>query len=265
MGSTSLRRRVVIAAVMISLAVAPLPAYATYPVIDMSAIAKFQEAIAEAKKQLSVVTDQLKTLKDSLSVITDVRKVITDVQDAIGEAISWVIPLTSLPSIKRQIKSNLQCLSDMDQLIPDIDFNDVDFGSLCGARSALKTALFAQPTTLKGQPLPVQNAQRTTIRLRRQEVLADAATEALAASMATTKQTIADMSSTADQLQSALNGAKTVNERLAVLGQIEIARYRADAQQMALTASMLRLQGALALHRDVPIDAQGTSATGGTP
>jgi hypothetical protein len=244
-----------------------VPAYATYPVIDTTAIAKFQESIAEAKKQLSVVTDQLKTLKDSLSVITDVREVITDVQAAIGDAISWVIPLTSLPSIKRQIKSNLQCLSDMDQLIPDFDFPDVDFGSLCGARSALKAALFAQPTTLNVQSLPAQNAHRAVIRQRRQEVLADAATEALAASMATTKQTITDMSSTADQLQSALNGATTVNERLAVIGQIEIARYRADAQQMALTASMLRLQGALALHRDVPIDALagGASATGGTP
>lgn len=238
----------------------PTAAIAAYPVVDELGIAKLLEIKRQIMEEVKLATEQVKILTDSLSFLKDINGAINDVFAAMGEMSTIKLPITSLPSIKRQAEANWRCLTQMGDLAPDLDFDDIDFGSLCGARSAIRAAYFLDPVALSKLSMPQQNSQRQVVQQRREKLVADAVSEALAASTAAQKKTLTDMASTLDQLQGALDRAKTVNDRLAVIGQIELARYQGDINDYALQASMLRLQGAMAL-RQIPVSSLSPAGT----
>jgi hypothetical protein len=261
MGKPSVKgwRRLVIAAAMTGILAIPTPSYATWPVLDELGLTAALETKAEIMKEIKLFTDQIKILTDSLNFLKDIKGVITDVSNAIGDLTTISLPITSLPSLKRQAIANWKCLTSFDKLAPGIVFEDIDFGSLCGARAAVRASMFTDPSQMKDKPLSEQNVMRREVRNRRVAVHADATSEGLAAAIAAQSQTFEDMTRAFSELQAAAEAARTVTEHLAVGNKIALASYQAQIDQYSLQATALRLAAAQSL-RDVPtsVDLSGT-------
>jgi hypothetical protein len=256
MGKTSLKGwRRIAAAVMVALTLAaPTPSYATWPVIDTAGLTAALETKAEIMKEIKLFIDQIKILTDSLNFLKDIKGVITDVSDAIGDLTTITLPITSLPSLKNQALENWRCLTDFGKLTPGIEFEDIDFGSLCDARSAVRASVFLDPTNLSTMPQHVRYDAIKKMQQQREQIYANASAEALAAALAAQKKTLTDMIKTFDQLQSAARSAQTVQQHLAVGNQIQLARYQGEIDRYSLEINLLRLLAARGV-REVSVTA----------
>lgn len=249
------KRRVIALAVALFLG-STTWAIAEYPVIDQAAIAKASEQLAEAKRQLDVALQQLTTLKDQLSFLTKIRETVDNTFKAIGSMASITLPIANLTKLKGTIDSSLGCLPDPKNLIPDVDFKDVDFGSLCGARTGFSQSLILNPDEMRKLPVDEQNQKRRIVRDRRDKLHANAAIEALSMGTISGKDSVAAINRTADELQVSATSAKTVNDRLALIAQIELAQLRAQADLLSIQAAALRLSAAAEIKRGISSDTE---------
>ncbi|EPY00125.1 hypothetical protein, partial [Magnetospirillum fulvum] len=117
-------------------------------------------------------------------------------------------------------------------------------------------ALFLSRDRLKKLSFTEQEAAGREVSTRRSALLADTSTRSLAQADVQMKQA-EELNSTADSLQSALGNAETVQDRLHVIAQTEIAQTRAIAAQTQILAQMLKLQSAAAIKAGLAPDSVG--------
>ena len=223
----------------------PTPAQATWPVRDDAAIVKLIEQVKQAKKDFANQVEQLVELKKQLSFLTEIRDFINEVYDTIGDLATIVLPITSLDSVTAQLVRDTVCLMP-DGLDWGIDFDDLNLFDICNLSSEYRRALFVDQDAISGSTVAEQNAAREEVVRRRDALLADVVSRSLAQGDVQIRQAD-DINEAATQLQSEANRAKTMQDRLAVSVQVQIAQLRADANRNQILAQMLKLHGAIAL------------------
>ncbi|MEW5728046.1 MAG: hypothetical protein AB1918_09495 [Pseudomonadota bacterium] len=236
------RTRLTVVLAIVGTIVAVPVAQATYAVIDSTAIGKAVEQIKELKAQLATQLEQLAQLKQSVSFLNDISEFVNDVSDAIGQITNITLPIPNIQKMAAQIRSDARCL------MPDgvgwgIKTEDLNLGSICESSSKYREALILDEERLANMPFNEQDAARDLAKVHREALLADTAVRSLAQSDVAMKQAD-DLNKAADDLQSNLASAKTVQDRLHVQAQAQILQARAMASQSQLMAQMLKLTAA---------------------
>lgn len=256
-------RAPLIPALVVGLTLLATAAYAEYPVIDTTAIAKAIEQLKELKAQAATQLQQLGELKQSVAFLTDISKFTKEVQDAVGKIANITLPITNLQKVAAQTKSNLRCLMPETSLKWGVKFDDLNLGSICETSSVYREALFADPDSLRSLSYAEREQRRVEVRHRRTALLEDATSRALAQADIQLKQAD-ELNNATDQLQSDLAGAQTLQDRAHVEAQIGLAQLRGQAQQNQLLAQLLKVQSALAIALGLPAEAVAEITEGGS-
>lgn len=234
---------------LIFLAVAVRPTEAAMSVVDSAAIAKLSAQLSELRKQFEELAKVNEQLQSTL--------------DAIGDAGRITLPTANLTNLARQFQSDLQCMTpDWQSLMPRIDFDEVDLGSICKASRFYRDSLFVDRKALeRAGTWDEQNELRRHTEERRDNVLIDAATKSLAQADQNQENATA-LSKAADDLANTVKTAKNQNERLAVIGQGHVLNARAQAKIIQVLSQMQRADAAFYLKAGAGVDQSGKA--GGT-
>lgn len=167
--------------------VAPTLAYAALAVVDSAAIAKLSKQLSEAKKRFEELV-AIKTLGE-------------EQLNAMGVGGEIAVSLINATKIKNQLKRDVQCLlPDLEKLMPDADFDELEFPSICEAANAYLNNLWVQPDDLHTLTVSKQRDLVKKIKERRDNVLAEAASKGLG--QADISQKVAsDANDTASELE----------------------------------------------------------------
>ncbi len=230
----------------------------TIPTANAAMAVFDSQAVKQAIEQLKALKEEIKNQLEMINIFGEVRKLTdeikgvvndisgfaNDISKSIGEIATISISVPRLDKLGKQTASDLSCL------IPDgakwgIKFEDMNFGSICDNAAKYKSALFFDPKANTTLTFAQQTAARQQAQSNRTALLEDTVSRSLAMSDVEMK-TADDANSTADDLQGALKAAKTVQDRLHVVGQIEIAQLRATTRQNRIMAQTMRLQAAIA-------------------
>ncbi|WP_051002441.1 hypothetical protein [Magnetospirillum molischianum] len=249
MARASVKAALLVSAALVLAAPAAQGAMAVF---DGSMVGKAIEQIKAMQEQIKNQLAQLSELKQQVGFLNEISGLMDEVSNAIGSITHITLPIPNLDKIKGQIKSDARCL------MPDgagwgIKFTDLNFGSICDTSTKYLDALFLDDKQMKDKPFTEQAAARNRIDTRRTALLADTSTRALAQADVQMKQA-EELNATADSLQSALGNASTVQDRLHVLAQTEIAQTRALAAQTQILAQMLKLHSAAAIKAGIAPD-----------
>jgi len=225
------------------------------PVFDGTLLGQAVEQLKSMQEQIKNQLAQLNELKQQVSFLNEISGLMDEVSNAIGKITHITLPIPNLDKIKGQIKSDARCL------MPDgvgwgIKFTDLNFRSICDTSTKYREALFLSRDRLKKLSFTEQEAAGREVSTRRSALLADTSTRSLAQADVQMKQA-EELNSTADSLQSALGNAETVQDRLHVIAQTEIAQTRAIAAQTQILAQMLKLQSAVAIKAGLAPDSVG--------
>jgi len=242
------------------IAAAPAARGGGMPVFDGSLLGQAIEQIKSMQEQIQNQLKQLAELKQQVSFLNEISGLMDTVSQSIGSITHITLPIPNLDKIKGQIKSDMRCL------MPDgaswgIRFTDLNLGSICDTSTKYRDALFLSRDRLKKLSFTEQEAAGREVSTRRSALLADTSTRALAQADVQMKQAD-ELNSTADSLQSALGNAETVQDRLHVIAQTEIAQTRAIAAQTQILAQMLKLQSAAAIKAGLAPDSVGEITEG---
>ena len=226
-------------------------AYATYPVIDSSAIAKLTEQIKQFKESLLNQIAQLNELKKQVEFLTDISKFANDITKAIGDIATIKLPRLNINKLSDQLKKDVKCL------LPDgaqwgIQFEDLEL-NICGLSSKYRSKLFTNADEIKGLEVSEQNKRRLEVSARRAALYIDTVTRSLATAdqyiqQAETRQ------KALEQLQSDADSAETMQDRLAVANQVAIAQIQATSSMNMLLAQQLKVQTVVAIKAGLGAD-----------
>jgi len=245
-------------------------ALAEYPVIDLTAIKQAIEQLKALKEQIGNQLEEIIQLKTMVGLLNDAKGFLNDITgfmneltDSIGQIATIDLPIPNLEKISAQTKGDLRCL------MPDgaqwgIKFSDLNLGSICDASATYRAALFLDPKATAGLSYADQAQLRSQIEKRRDALLEDTASRALAQADVQLQQAD-ELNKAADSLQSDLKGAKTVQDRLHVAAQIQLAQLRGQARQTQILAQMLKLQGAVAVQSGLGADKVNEIEKGAAP
>lgn len=247
-GNSGVTRRigvlVVVSSTLAGAVLGPHAANAAMAVFDGTLIGKAVEQIKEAKSQLATQLEQLSKLKEQLGFLNDISKLSSEIQSAIGSVSSISLPIPDISKLAAQVRSDARCL------IPDgtswgIGTKDLNLGSICATSSKYKDALFIDDGKMNkdGKSFAETQAAWTTAQKRRDALLGDSAVRALAQADVQVDQA-KTVNAAADQLQTQLNSAQTVQDRLTVGVQAQILTVRTLAQTNQMLAQLLKLQAA---------------------
>lgn len=236
------------------------PAHAAMAVIDVKNIAEAQKQLTTLKEQLSTVKDQLATAKESLSVITDQLDTLRQVQSIAGDTLSSIgelgnlsIPSLNFQSLASSVSGDMACLiPDYKQLMPSIKFDEVDFGSICERGNAYKSGLVATPESLTAGTWEEKAKIQKSVSQNRIATITDATVKGLAQSDEAHETAVKTLE-TAQEYKNAGQTAETVNARLQVLIELQVAQLVATAQTNQILAQMLKINASQALNNGVPI------------
>lgn len=220
----------------------PYAAQAAMAVIDGTMVGKAIDQIKEMKAQLATQLEQLTQLKESVAFLNDINKLTGEVSDAIGKITHITLPIPRIDKFGSQIKGDMRCLMP-DGIGWGIKFEDMNLGSICDLASTYKKALFVDQDKLAGMNAYEQLEARDGARGNREALFQDTVVRSLAQSDVQLKQAD-ELNNAADDLQSDLNSASTVQDRLHVQAQAQILQARAAAAQSQVLAQMLKLQAA---------------------
>ena len=216
------------------------PAQAAMTVIDPKAIAEAQRQLSELKKQLEEMQEMKARLEDQLN--------------AIGQAGEIAIPIFNAAKMGSQLGKDANCLlPDLSRLMPDVEFDELDFGSICEAGNAYRGKLWISPEALTKMSWNKKNEQVFEIRNRRENVLVDAASKGLGQADIAQKMA-ADANQAAAEIEAAADKAKDTNTRLTVLTKAMAAQMRVQAQTNQILAQQLKVQSAFAIATGVQMD-----------
>ena len=210
MARACLTRAALVAAALI---LPPLPAGAEYPVIDATAIEK--------------ATQQLNKLQQQLDVLNETRDKIQAQINAIGKMGQIAVPMVNMARMQRQLQRDALCLlPDWKKLLPDVDFEDVNWSTICEAGAAYRQSLWVNPEDLMLQDVPQRVETQRGIRDRRINILVDATSKGLAQADLVASGAV-DLSEAAGELDAAAKAATDMNDRLAVIAQGQVLSARA--------------------------------------
>ncbi|GAA0570644.1 hypothetical protein [Caenispirillum bisanense] len=234
-------------ALALGLIVAPTAAMATYAVIDTKNLAEAAKQLSALKEQISLIKQEVENSLQILSVLNDVSTFVQDTVNALGEVGQIDIPFLNMAKIAGQLQRDANCLlPDLSTLMPDVDLDDLDLSSVCGARKAYANTLWFDPARARGMSWAEQEEARREVIQRRARVLRTAAVDALAHADVQTAAAAEQSDRAVRELETAAKAAKDVNTRLAVSNQALLLIARQQATQTQLLASLLKIQGAQA-------------------
>lgn len=230
------------------------PSFATMAVLDSAAVAK--------------AVEQLNALKEQLDVVNDMKDKIDEQIKTIGEYGKITLPLFNIAKIGNQLKKDMQCLKpNFKDLMPELKFEDQMF-SICDSSRFYRDNLWVDPIKINGEPVfdtegrEIPRSQsswgdldtaRETVRQRRQNIVQKSVSDGLGqADIAndTTEKTGAAI----DDLQASVDGAKTEQDRLAVIAQGHVINARIGNQTNQLLAQLLKVTSAYVMEATVPIE-----------
>lgn len=211
---------------------------------------------AEQYAQKLELQKQLEAMLESNGISLDQLEQFTKLQTAIGDLGTLQIPTLNFTKISGQLVNAQGCLiPDLEQLMPDIRFDELDLGSVCSRANAYRSNLMVPRSKLQNKSGWQSETQiNQTIRKARLNVIADASTKGLAHS----DQAIQDSLETvkaAQEYKQAAQGAKTVNDRLQVISEVLIALLQSQARTNQLLAQSNKIQAAASIQMNLPIDA----------
>lgn len=236
----------------------PIAAQAALSVIDSAALAKLTEQISAMQKQFSELTKQTGWL-------TEMSGQLQSQLNAIGEMGQISIPTLSLGNVANKIKRDLQCLApDFGSLMPSLDLDEMDFGSICDGRAFYKEALWfdsdkaRESDAYKNLP-PEQiwralDQERAAVDARRQAVAKEVAAGGMAAGDLAATDGAEDAEKAASDLESKAKAAVTHQERLAVIAQGEVLTNKQLVQQNQLLAQLLKVQSTMLMHMSTTVE-----------
>jgi len=223
-----------------------LTADAAQPVYDAEGVAKATETINSLKKQTEVLVEANSKAQSTI--------------DAVGAKTKIKLPMLNLPKIARQLNRDRQCLTpDLESLMPGVEFEELDFGSICQNANTYKQTLTfdADDDAAQGMTFAERDTKRNTIRARRERVFSDAVLKAMAHGDAGIEAANA-MNEAADALDAEADAATDMNSRLAVIAKGQAIQIRAQAQTNMLLSQLLKMQAGKNVVYDVPVDIKGT-------
>lgn len=204
-----------------------------------------------------IVAKLVEQLTEMAKQLDEFKKISTATQeniDAIGKVGQIKLTTFNASKLASQMRQDAQCLiPDLSKLMPNVEFEDMNFDSVCGAGQAYKETLWLDPKKVKKMSGEERLKKITQIEARRENILVDAATKGLA--QADTYITEFEITSKAvDDVAAAAQSATNQNERLAAIAQGQVVTARATLQQTQILAQMLKIQSALAIKAGVPVD-----------
>ena len=250
----------------------PVIAYANYPVVDISAIAKLGEQLSKMQKQI----DQLKQHTEWLTKLSAQAQ---GTIDAIGAAGQIALPILNMQKLTNRIMRDIQCLTpDLSGLMPGLNLDDLDFFSICEGRSIYRKSLWFDPkdpstwTFPEGSEFegtnsgsgsgsgiwadpdhPVNKAKwqaqqqaRAMVEARREELAKDAVTTGLAQSDLTVQST-EEIQQAIEELEAATNGAADMKRLLMAIAKWMAMSNRQQVQQQQLMAQLVKIQSTMLL------------------
>ena len=217
------------------------PALASMAVVDTAAIGK--------------LTDQLSKMQQQIETLTGISTTLQDQIDAVGKMGRITLPTLNVSKIGSRLRQDLQCLKpDFSKLMPNVNFEDLRWNSICQGSAAYKDTLFINPEDLVKLPSwEKQQEELQKIEDRRRRVLEEATANGLAHGDIATKD-VEHLNKAADDLANTVTSAKTQNDRLAAIAQGQVILVRALGQQNQILATMLKVQSAFALQAGVRVD-----------
>lgn len=203
-------------------------AFALDQVIDQAAIAK--------------LVDQIKKLQDQLTELQKANGLLNDQLNAIGRAGQISVPMVNLDRLASRLRQDAQCLApDLQKLMPDVEYDDATWGSICSAGDAYRKTLWLDPDKIAKKPWEDRVAARNAVEKRRQNMAVDVASKAIGQGDIDVKE--ADrLGQSADELDAAAKAAVSDNERLAVIAQGSVLHARSAALQTQILAQLLKVQ-----------------------
>lgn len=235
-------------ALAIGIAAAPTVAFAAMPVIDLDSIRQGFQQLAALKEQITLITQQIEETTKIFGVLNDVSKFVQEQVDAIGALGQIHLPFVNLVKTANQLKADAQCLLvDWEKMIPDLHLDDLDFASICSARSGYAKALLFDPADAEGLDWQEQEEARKAVKKRRERVMLSAAVDGLAHATVATNRGVQDAEAATAELDAAARAAEDVNTRLAVIAQGQVLISRQLATQNQLLASLLKVQSSMAV------------------
>jgi hypothetical protein len=271
MAQTSLKRRLAqgVGALGVLLLIAPPTAYAAMAVIDKAALAKLTEQLNTAKQEIEKLTEQLDFLKS-------INGTLQEQIDAIGRMGQIKLPMPNLGNLSGQVMQDAQCLKpNLEGLMPNLDFENLDFGSICAGRDSYKEALFVHPSAegwtssdgsggyTSGATWEAQRRAREEVEKRRAALTQDVVTTGLAQADKAATETAEINQRATEDLEAAADAAETENERLAVIAQGHVLTNRQMVQQNQLMAQLVKIQSTMLLHMSVPVKNRPPEVDGG--
>lgn len=212
--------------------------YAVSPVIDV-------KGIAETGKLLSAMLEQLGVLKD-------MRNKAQDTIDTIGEYTQIPVTVLNLDKIQRQLKRDLECLTpDYSKLFPALVETEYNWTSICYGARGYRDVLFVQPDDeeFKERTLEQQREIYEEIDALRLNLIIDTALKATSQGDVGVEGA-KELNEAASELSKALETSKTLNARIALVVEGQIAQIRGIAQTNMLLAQGLKLEGAKTIRND---------------
>ena len=217
-----------------------IPVHAAKPVIDVKNIAEAKKMLSELKKQLEKLEEANEKLQEQVN--------------AIGRFGKISIPTINADKIRAQLTRDAGCLlPDLSRLLPNVEFDEIDFGSICEAGDAYRQKLWISPEALSKISWNKKKEKLDEIRGRRENVLVDAASKGLG--HADIAQKVADdANQAASEIDSAADSAKDTNTRLTVVAKALASSIRVQAQTNQILAQLLKVNSAFAMKAGVRVD-----------
>lgn len=265
------RMRSLIMAIGLTIAT-PGIAFATYPVIDVSAIAKLGEQLGKMQKQI----DQLKQHTEWLTKLSAQAQ---GTIDAIGAAGQIALPVLNMQKLTNRIMRDIQCLTpDLSGLMPGINPDDLDFFSICEGRSIYRQSLWFDPNDPSTWTFPegsefegtnngsgsgsgiwanpdhpvnkakwkAQQQARAMVEARREELAKDAVSTGLAQADLTAQST-EEVQKAIEELEAATNGAFDMKRLLMAIAKWMAMSNRQQVQQQQMMAQLVKIQSTMLL------------------
>lgn len=229
-------------------------AWAAMKVIDIPSLAKHSEAI--------------NTARQSLQQVVQVKEEIQKTVDAIGEFGTIILPLVDLAKLGSQLRRDAKCLLvDWENMFPSLEFENLDFPSICEASAAYLQALWMDPNALEGKTWQEVETLRVELERDRAIFFQDLTSKALGqGDVAAVSAT--EMEKATRELEASAKGAQNQNERLAVIAQGQVLLADGIAQQNQILAQMLKIQAATAIEigtsKEQIVSGEGDGGAGGS-
>ncbi|TYC64004.1 hypothetical protein FMN50_01835 [Rhodobacterales bacterium] len=236
------------------------PVDAAMAVIDVKNIAEAQKQLSALKEQVGTLKEQLATAKESLSIVTDQLDTLKEVQGIAGDTLSSIgelgslsIPSVNFDALASSVTGDMACLvPDYNQLMPSIKMDEVDFGSICERGNAYKSGLVATKDSLTNSTWEEKTQIQKSVQENRIATITDATMKGLAFSDQAQETAIKTLE-TAQEYKSAGASSATMQDRLQVLIELQVAALATQAQTNQVLAQLLKIQSSEALNNGVPV------------